>query len=104
MIETTTVLRICDSITSGIGGNSDTLLLQSPKNRTAGTALTSLQHLLSYLMHIRLTRTIQRNLLMVESAQAALSEKNEVSHSKVCVSRYCVSKMSLKMHDDQIVM
>ncbi|PNF17286.1 Signal recognition particle subunit SRP68 [Cryptotermes secundus] len=49
----------------------------SPKNRTAGTALSSLQHLLSYLMHIRLTRTIHRNLLMVESAQAALSEKNE---------------------------
>jgi len=49
----------------------------STKNRTAGTTLTSLQHLLSYLMYIRLTRTIQRNLLMVESAQAALSDKNE---------------------------
>ncbi|KAJ9576728.1 hypothetical protein L9F63_025379 [Diploptera punctata] len=47
------------------------------KNRTAGGPLTSLQQLLSYLMHIRLTRTIQRNLLMVESAQATLSDKNE---------------------------
>ncbi|KAJ4444391.1 hypothetical protein ANN_06183, partial [Periplaneta americana] len=47
------------------------------KNRAPGTPLTSLQHLLSYLMHIRLTRTIQRNLLMVESAQCALSDKNE---------------------------
>jgi len=56
--------------------------LQSTKNRIAGTTLTSLQHLLSYLMYIRLTRTIQRNLLMVESAQAALSEKNEVRHAK----------------------
>lgn len=104
MIETTAVLQICDSITSGIGDNSDTLLLQSLKNRTAGTAPTSLQHLLSYLTHLRLTRTIQRNLLMVESAQAALSEKNEASHSKVYVSRYCVSKMSLKVHDHQIMM
>jgi hypothetical protein len=85
MIETTTVLQICDTITSGIGGNSDILLLQNPKNHTAGAALTSLQHLLSYLMYIRMTRTIQRNLLMVESAQAALSDKNEVSHSEVCV-------------------
>jgi hypothetical protein len=48
-----------------------------PKNHTAGAALTSLQHLLSHLMHIRMTRTIERNLLMVESAQAALSDKNE---------------------------
>ncbi|KDR24278.1 signal recognition particle subunit SRP68 [Zootermopsis nevadensis] len=47
------------------------------KARTVGTPLTPLQHLLSYLTHIRLTRTIQRNLLMVESAQAALSDKNE---------------------------
>jgi hypothetical protein len=36
-------------------------------------------------MYIRLTRTIQRNLLMVESAQAALSDKNEVRHAKVAV-------------------
>jgi hypothetical protein len=79
MMETTTVLQTSDK-TSSIGGNFEMLLFQNTKTRTGGTPLTPLQHLLSYLMHIRLTRTIQRNLLMVESAQAALSDKNEVSH------------------------
>ncbi|GLG95273.1 Signal recognition particle subunit SRP68 [Gryllus bimaculatus] len=43
----------------------------------AGAPVSSLQYLLSYLTNIRLTRTIQRNLLMVESTQAALADKNE---------------------------
>jgi hypothetical protein len=47
-------------------------------------------------MHIRLTRTIQRNLLMVESAQAALSDKNEVSHAIECVVQDETSIGSMK--------
>lgn len=79
MVETTTVLQTSDK-TPAVGGNFEMSLFQNTKARTVGTPLTPLQHLLSYLTHIRLTRTIQRNLLMVESAQAALSDKNEVSH------------------------
>nr|CAD7264171.1 unnamed protein product [Timema shepardi] len=41
--------------------------------------LSSLQYLLSYLTYIRLTRTIQRNLLMVDSAKTALADRNDVS-------------------------
>lgn len=78
MMETTIVLLTSNRTPSV--GNFEVLLFQNTKTRTGGTPLTPLQHLLSYLMHIRLTRTIQRNLLMVESARAALSDKNEVSH------------------------
>ena len=51
---------------------------QGTKNRSGG-GLSPLQYLLTYLMYIRLNRTIERNLLMVESAKAALAEKTEVS-------------------------
>lgn len=51
------------------------------KNRSGG-GLSPLQYLLTYLMYIRLNRTIERNLLMVESAKAALAEKTEVEGRK----------------------
>ncbi|CAG2065174.1 unnamed protein product [Timema podura] len=50
---------------------------QPAKARTG--PLSSLQYLLSYLTYIRLTRTIQRNLLMVDSAKTALTDRNDVS-------------------------
>uniref|UniRef100_A0A1B6CIN9 Signal recognition particle subunit SRP68 n=1 Tax=Clastoptera arizonana TaxID=38151 RepID=A0A1B6CIN9_9HEMI len=52
------------------------------KNRV-GNNLSPLQYLLSYMTYIRLTRTIQRNLLMVESTKVALSEKTETEGRKV---------------------
>ncbi|KAI5698422.1 hypothetical protein M8J75_006600 [Diaphorina citri] len=39
------------------------------KNRTQGSGLSSLQYLHSYLMYIRLERTIQRNLLLAQQAK-----------------------------------
>ncbi|XP_067006030.1 signal recognition particle subunit SRP68 [Anabrus simplex] len=51
---------------------------QSGKSRAGtGGPVSSIQYLLSYLTYIRLTRTIQRNLLMVEAAKSALADKNE---------------------------
>ncbi|XP_049800730.1 signal recognition particle subunit SRP68 [Schistocerca nitens] len=51
---------------------------QSAKTRSGpGVPLSSAQYLLSYLTYIRLTRTIQRNLLMIDAAKASLAEKTE---------------------------
>lgn len=57
----------------------------STKGRPQGGVPSSSQYLLSYLTHIRLTRTIQRNLLMIESTKVALANKNEniVDNKKV---------------------
>lgn len=50
---------------------------QASKGRTGGP-LTPMQYLISYLTYIRLTRTIERNNLMVEAAKAAMADKSEV--------------------------
>ncbi|XP_039277199.1 signal recognition particle subunit SRP68 [Nilaparvata lugens] len=49
----------------------------SAKTKQTGASVSSLQYLLSYLTYIRLNRTVERNLLMVESARAALSDNTE---------------------------
>jgi len=55
-------------------------VFQGSKARASGEALPPLQYLLTYLMHIRLTRTVQRNLLLVEQA---LSEVSGSTNTKI---------------------
>lgn len=49
------------------------------KNRTPAQGLSSLQYLHSYLIHIRLERTIQRNLLLAEQAKENLKKSESSS-------------------------
>ncbi|XP_063230612.1 signal recognition particle subunit SRP68 [Bacillus rossius redtenbacheri] len=56
---------------------------QASKGRAeAGAPVSPLQYLLSYLVHIKLTRTIQRTLIMVDSARAALLADTEGSEGR----------------------
>lgn len=52
---------------------------QDPKLRaaTAGQTVSGIQYLLAYLSHIRLTRTLERNLCLVAQAKANLDDPNE---------------------------
>ncbi|XP_075216781.1 signal recognition particle 68 [Lycorma delicatula] len=51
--------------------------MKSEPGTKGKTSTTSLQYLLSYLTYIRLSRTVQRNLLMIESAKSCMSENTE---------------------------
>lgn len=66
------------------------LCWQASKGRTGGP-LTPMQYLVSYLTYIRLTRTIERNDLMVEAAKSALADKSsEVTNNALYLFSYLI--------------
>lgn len=55
------------------------MLQQSARSRQSESQTTALQHLYSYVAYIRLTKTIERNLLLVDNLRKNLNQEGKKS-------------------------
>lgn len=74
------ILMDCKDAISAI---KDEIKLDPKLKSSTGAPLPGIQNLLSYMTYIRLSRTIERNLLLVEQAKEAMENKTLVDGKKV---------------------